>query len=215
MNNYSHQNTDLIKKTKSKIVGKLKIEVCPKCESLFITSRECEACGYQFAIDRLGEPYGEKSFYALKDSHFSSLPAPMRVWPSLEKYMTSKVRKYLFELKRRFQLLADAFENDPRPNSEYAVEVKDLVIELRDYGVKEDYFLNDSWGSTPLWFQMSISEGLNEYLWQKKSRDGARDSVSLYSHLKNSDLFPIAKWLVIYGLGVILAVYVARISYSF
>ena len=66
MNIDSPQNTNKIKKTKSKIVGKLKIEVCPKCESLFITSKECEACGYQFAIDRIGEPYGQKSLYSLK-----------------------------------------------------------------------------------------------------------------------------------------------------
>lgn len=215
MNIYSPQNTDLIKKTKSKIVGKLKVEVCPKCESIFITSKECEACGYQFAIDRIGEPYGEKSFYALKDSFIHSLPSLVRAFPRLEYFFKDHKRKYIFELKRRFQLLAEQFENDPRSNSEFFIEVHDLVIELSEYEVPEEYFLDPKWGQIPLWFQMAISEGLNQHLWQKKSRVMARDFKEFYGLLKGGDSFPFAKWILIYGLGVLLAVYVARISYSF
>ena len=214
MNTYSSSNTELIKKTKSKIIGKLKVEVCPKCESYYITSRECEACGFQFAIDRVGEAFGEKSFYAIKDSYLSSLPSLVRVYPHLEKFLDGKIRTYLFELKRRFQLLADAFENDPRPGSEFAIEVKDLVIEMRDYKISESYFLDEKWGALPLWFQMSISEGLNEYHWQKKSQDFARDRKSFFEFLKSFTFYPFAKWILIYGLGISLALYVARISYS-
>ncbi len=215
MNTYSHPNTDSIKKTKSKIVGKLKIEVCPKCESFFITSRECEACGYQFSIDRVGEPFGEKSYYAIKDSYLSALPALIRIYPKWEKIMKETKRKYLFELKRRFQLLADAFDNDPRTGSEFAIEVKDLVVEMCEYEIAEDYFLDQRWGTLPLWFQMSISEGLNEFHWQKKSQVNARDYKSILMNLKGLGFYPFAKWILIYGLGVSLALYVARISYSF
>jgi len=214
MSNYPQQSTDLNKKTRSKILGKLKVEVCPKCESIFITSKECEACGYQFAIDRIGEPYGDKSFYALKDTYLSSFFSLVRLYPSLERFFKDKKRKYIFELKRRFQLLADTFENDSSPGSEFFIEIRDLVIEMSEYQIPEGYFTDSKWNSLPLWFQMAISEGLNEYMWQKKSQVMARDFGELYNHFKRDAYFPFAKWILIYGVGLAFAYYIAWLSYS-
>lgn len=47
------------------------IKKCTNCGSLFITERECEACGYQLKDPDLGIPVGEGSFYSLRDEFHS------------------------------------------------------------------------------------------------------------------------------------------------
>lgn len=124
-----------------KQIGNRKIEVCPKCESIFITNHECESCGFQFRVDRLGEPFGERSFYALRDSHVSSFPIYLKLMNiNLENKKGKKVRKYRHLLIHRFEVLADHFRLNEEMQSDFEIELRDLISELREYGVQESFF---------------------------------------------------------------------------
>ncbi len=42
-------------------------DICPSCNSLHVTKTHCESCGLQFDLDIIGEPFGVRSFFTLKD----------------------------------------------------------------------------------------------------------------------------------------------------
>ncbi len=92
-----------------------KIEVqkrCPKCGSVFITERECESCSYQFWVDLLGVPFGERSFFEIKSDYDAARGLPGRLLPRRWHFTRAKHRRYLSHLRRRFGLLLDYFSRE-------------------------------------------------------------------------------------------------------
>jgi hypothetical protein len=49
------------------------IRKCINCGSIYITDKECEACGYQLLDPDLGEPVDERSFYSIRETYFDKL----------------------------------------------------------------------------------------------------------------------------------------------
>ena len=57
---------------------------CPKCSSIFVEDDYCEACGYRFNVDQLGQPFGQLSFYEFS-KEWESWLAKWWAYSSLEK----------------------------------------------------------------------------------------------------------------------------------
>lgn len=216
MNSFPEKNTisEINSQTKLKVLGSRTVEVCPKCESIYITSRECEGCGYQFSRDRIGEAYGIKSFYAIKDQYVDSLPSIVRIFPRIESLLGNYTKKYSSDLMRRFLALTEHFMLDKSVKSEFSVEVKDLTLEMIEFGVADEFFLQEKWGELPYWFQMSIAEAMGEYSWQKKSQLIGQDFGSTYKSITQFKIYPILKWIFIYGSLIYFSIFIAKLSYS-
>ena len=91
-----------------------KIEIqgrCPNCGGLFVTERECESCSYQFGVDLLGEPFGERSFFELESDYHANLSFLERLLPRERRFLKKNHKRYLNHLKRRFDILVDYFSH--------------------------------------------------------------------------------------------------------
>ena len=89
-----------------------KIEVkgrCPRCGGVFVTERECESCSYQFWVDLLGEPFGERSFFEIESDYSASQSFLERLLPRERRFLKKKHKRYLAHLKRRLEVLTDYF----------------------------------------------------------------------------------------------------------
>jgi hypothetical protein len=47
------------------------IKKCRNCGSVYITEKECEACGFQLQDPDLGSPVDERSFYSLREDFYN------------------------------------------------------------------------------------------------------------------------------------------------
>ncbi len=113
------------------------VKTCPKCKSVFVTDSECEGCGFQLSYTPLGEAFGEKSLYGLKDDYWMFRSRLVKQWPSLERKNSTDAIKYKRDLLHRYELLLNFLlgESD-EDRSFYWIEFKDLCIELCDYSLK-------------------------------------------------------------------------------
>lgn len=69
-------------------------------------------------------------------------------------------------------------------------------------GCKKVFFLDDRLGGVPCWFQMAISETLNEFYRNNKVRNEVSDVTRYLKYFQESWYFPILKWVFIYSLIV-------------
>lgn len=110
---------------------------CPKCQSIYVDNQSCESCGYQLAVDLLGEPLGPKSFYYLKrdfDLYFTyfgkTLPMVLR--------SKDERRRFHLKIERRFSMLLDYLLSDRDGNTSrrriFWTEMRDLCQELLQMG---------------------------------------------------------------------------------
>ncbi len=111
-----------------------KIEVkdcCPDCGSVFVTKRECESCGYQFWVDLVGEPFGERSFFEIEFDYSERLNFLERLLPLEYRFSRSKHYRYLRYLRRRFDILVgyffDGFDEDKKRRKLFLFEAKVLI----------------------------------------------------------------------------------------
>lgn len=116
----------------------LAIKRCPKCQSVYLDNEQCESCGFNLAVDHLGEPLGKKSYYGMKQAYLEM----HRYWGmTLPEFLHEKeLRKgYFFKLKRRYSILLDYLLSDRDSGSRrrpiYWTEMKDLITDLMDKGV--------------------------------------------------------------------------------
>ena len=119
---------------------KIKItRVCPSCSSVFVTKKECESCGLQFWVDLLGEPFGERSFFVLKEDFELNCPFYLKWLPSGFFASHDTVKKYRRMLLKRFEVLLgyffDEVEEDISRRKVFLFEADELVKEfLRVHG---------------------------------------------------------------------------------
>ena len=45
------------------------IKRCQFCQSVFITDKACESCGRSMTYHLIGEPFGVKSYYGIKERY--------------------------------------------------------------------------------------------------------------------------------------------------
>ena len=110
----------------------VKVEkLCPKCHSVFVTKERCESCGYQFWVNLLGSPFGERSFFELKSDYLSGLRFGERFLPQKIVFSRKKHKRFLRSLKRRFEVLAQYFFNSLDQNQGrrklFLLEIKSLI----------------------------------------------------------------------------------------
>lgn len=82
---------------------------CPKCSSYFVENRVCEACGFRLDFDDLGEPFGEKSFFNLRDRflhQFKGVAILMKVGLLSDH---EEGQKFLRHILKRYNILCSYF----------------------------------------------------------------------------------------------------------
>ncbi|MBT7610658.1 MAG: hypothetical protein HN576_12940 [Bacteriovoracaceae bacterium] len=129
-----HQSTIDKSSHALKYVPNYPTKTCPKCDSIFVTTKECESCGFQMNLNLIGEPLDRKSFYSLQEKYVKDFK---------KTYFTSTRNKLKEEYKRaiwhRFDILLGFF---PDPENEqfsfFSIELKDLVEELLVFGINAD-----------------------------------------------------------------------------
>lgn len=120
------------------------VKTCPRCSSYFITEKKCEDCGFVPFEERLGAPFGERSFYTLKENYWLSAPAWMRRFPKLENKQSRPAKEYKRVLLLRYKHLLDYFATSTGPHPHrihFYNELKFLVDELLDYPISYDLLI--------------------------------------------------------------------------
>lgn len=84
------------------------IKKCLNCGSIFITDKECEACGYQLKDPDLGPPVGEGSFYSIRDDFYSKQNIFEKIFM---RHKGRKFKDYRNRLLHRFNSLIKGMES--------------------------------------------------------------------------------------------------------
>lgn len=107
---------------------------CPKCGSIFITSSFCESCGLQFSFDRLGEPFGERSFFCIKEDFEDKFKLRYFLFKLGLSKRDEHIERYKTKLLRRFEVLSCYFFLASDSNREkrrlFVYEAKEIISEL-------------------------------------------------------------------------------------
>jgi len=120
-------------------------DVCPSCHSIYITKDHCEACGLQFGLDVIGEPFGAKSFFTLKDDFDLSLNKLDHVQWNLAPDVflkRSEVKRYIRHMLKRFNDLSSYLfslnlsqipERNDEPTRLFIFEAKEIMKEYQKF----------------------------------------------------------------------------------
>lgn len=115
------------------------IKRCQFCQSVFLNEKACEACGRSLHYHLIGEPFGAKSFYGIKERYVESLDILNRFFPIFENKKSPLAKSYLRKLEKRFLDLVSAFNSEGVIVNEnrklYYVESIELINELLRYDV--------------------------------------------------------------------------------
>ena len=129
------------------------IKRCQYCQSVFLNDKACESCGRSLHYHLIGEPFGAKSFYGIKERYVESLDILNRFFPIFENKKSPLAKSYLRKLEKRFLDLVSAFNSEGVIADEnrklYYVESIELMNELLRYNVNPSLlqsllFENDS-----------------------------------------------------------------------
>ncbi len=155
---------------------------CPKCGSLFVTKKECEACGFQFWVNLLGDPFGARSFFSLRDDFIHQYKWTYRMAFFTWAQYSKEIQKYKRMLIKRFEILCgyffDEHDKDKERRRLFLFEANEIIGEYALVGGK----LSDLWlilekGEHHPLFQnlaQTISQVQNE-----KSAHSIKESVEL------------------------------------
>lgn len=120
-------------------------KVCPKCGSLFVTKKECESCGFQFWVDLLGEPFGVRSFFTIRDDFTHQYAWSYRFAAFKWGKDRDHIRKYRRALNKRFEILCgyffDNFDADKERRRLFLFEASEIMNEYNLVGGQ----LSDLW----------------------------------------------------------------------
>jgi hypothetical protein len=115
------------------------VKRCPFCQSVFIGEKSCESCGRSMQYHPIGEPFGAKSLYGIKERYIESFNTINRFFPFLENKKSLMAKSYVRKLEKRFSDLISAFNsidmiaNDQRKL--FYVESMEMIDELLRYGI--------------------------------------------------------------------------------
>jgi len=133
--------------------------VCPGCHSVYITKDHCEACGLQLGVDLIGEPFGTRSFFTLKDDFNLNLSKLDHIqWSLAPKVFLGRVevKRYIRHILKRFNDLSSHLyslqlaqasgsqsENDLRNIEEKAERIGLFIFEAKEIMKEYTKFSND------------------------------------------------------------------------
>ena len=94
---------------------------CPKCRSIFITKRECESCGYRLNFDKVGEPFGKRSFFE-REELYKKIPP----WKKLfgRRAHDRRLRKLDHRLGLLIDYCLDEFDGDEEKRNLFFIEIR-------------------------------------------------------------------------------------------
>jgi len=139
----SDKMTDLERATRPAIPENVyrPIKRCPNCQSVYLTDDKCEACGRSLHYHVVGEPFGAKSLYGIKERYLQTLPLFIRYYPRFENKKDARAQSYCRHLNKRLSHLVSALSsNDIIANEKrrfFYVELMELIEELLRYGESE------------------------------------------------------------------------------
>ena len=117
----------------------LPVKRCPNCQSVFIDKQSCESCGRSMLYHPIGEPFGPKSFYGIKEGYNEGLNILIRLFPQFENKKSALAQSYLRKLSKRFLDLLTAYNTTQLIAKEqrnlFYIESIALIDELLCYGV--------------------------------------------------------------------------------
>lgn len=85
------------------------IKRCSYCQSVFINDKSCESCGRSMQYHLIGEPFGPKSFYGIKERYVLNLNLFHRFFPQFENKKSPAAKSYVRNLSKRFTDMITAF----------------------------------------------------------------------------------------------------------
>ena len=116
-----------------------KVKRCPYCQSVFINSKACEACGRSLLYHPIGDPFGPKSFFGMKERYIENQNAFLRFFPQFEDRKSPEVQSFIRNLSKRFADLISAFNSqDVIKKSErklFYIESMEIIDEMLRYAV--------------------------------------------------------------------------------
>lgn len=122
-----------------------KVRTCPRCFSYYLIDSKCEECGFILQEERWGKPYGERSFFSLKENYWTQAPIWMKHFPILETKSSQATKEYKKLLLLRYRHLLDFFSQNATVHpyrTHFYFELKCLVMELLDYPGSLDFMIN-------------------------------------------------------------------------
>ena len=109
---------------------------CEFCQSVYLTDNLCESCGRSVRYDLIGDPFGHKSFYGIKERYIQALPAPVRLYPFLENIKSPEAKALIRQLQKRLGDLAHILEHEQKKL--FDIEALEIMNELLFYSVSVD-----------------------------------------------------------------------------
>lgn len=174
----------------------LQTKTCPKCDSVFVTSKECESCGFQLKLNFIGEPLDRKSFYTMQDKYVRAIKKAF--FSSTKKDLRKEYKRAIWH---RFDVLLNHF---PDPENEhfsfFSIELKDLVEELLIFNMSVDKLKFKCVQSEVPALKKYISEIITE--WQANHQKASYPGIWEFFNLHSSN---IRMWFVIYSTLIFLA----------
>jgi len=116
------------------------IKKCPRCQSVYLTDKECEACGFQLNFNFIGKPFGHMCFYDIHENFYRMGTLRKLAYFTIDKKY-SRYLKYELAIKRRLDNLLKYFFDHIDPveaNRKYFyLELTHLVAEFEKLGLKK------------------------------------------------------------------------------
>lgn len=113
------------------------VKRCQFCNSVYINEKLCEFCGRSMLYHPVGEAFGPKSFYGIKERYIQNLQTFTRMYPQFEDRKSPIAKSYVRQLSKRFTDLLSAFNTadviaaDDRKL--FYIESMELIDELLRY----------------------------------------------------------------------------------
>lgn len=174
-------------------------KTCPKCGSYFVTKKECESCGFQFWVDLLGDPFGERSFFNLREQFQHQYQWHYR-FAFLKTVKESKVvKRYLRTLYKRFEILCgyffDEFDKDKERRRLFLFEATEIMNEVSLWGG----------GLSQLW--LMLEKGDHHPLFKKLASELQDIEGHSKSKINAKDLFLSGKLFGTFSYGFLFKVF--------
>lgn len=182
---------------------------CPKCSSIFVENKFCEACGYRFNVDQLGQPYDENSFFSFKKDWENWISKWWAI-PLLKKQREAhpKQRLFVMRLKRRFFSICSTLGKREMTRSDYFLfkqELGEITKAWGKLGYPLDDLVKESFRETSHGHDLYVSLPF----YYETGKNERRTGVGLYHWLKR-ELFEASfpapgSWVRIYGIVLLFA----------
>lgn len=125
------------------------IQKCPFCKSIYLTDTQCEACGRSLQYDPVGEPFGGKSFFAIKERYIETFDVLTLFYPTFEDKTSNEAKAYGRKLQKRLIDLLDYFqfreafydEASLHERKLFYIECKFVIEELIQYDTSLNHLM--------------------------------------------------------------------------